>query len=75
MPEYTQFEGENSSVCITFDKTLEKSISVNYTLANIMVSGEPAWSVLVHSSPLYTLVFQLSMQLHSLCTIVLHNIH
>ena len=40
MKEYILVEGDTSSVCVTYNKVLEKSISVNYTLMNAMVAGE-----------------------------------
>ncbi len=34
--EYVLVEGENTTVCVTFDRKLEKSILVDYTLASIL---------------------------------------
>lgn len=39
MRNYVMVEGEAASVCITYDKTLEKSIAVKYSMADVMLFG------------------------------------
>ena len=39
-PEYRLVEGENTTVCVTLEGTLEKSVMVNYTLIDVTASGE-----------------------------------
>ena len=36
-PTYTISEGSSTSVCLTFDRKLEKSISLNYTLEALAI--------------------------------------
>ena len=39
-PEYTIEEGSSIPVCLILDRTLEKSVSINYTLAALMTFGK-----------------------------------
>ena len=39
-PDYRLVEGEDTTVCVTIEGTLEKSVMVNYTLTDVTASGE-----------------------------------
>lgn len=39
MQNYLMAEGEPSSVCVTYDKTLEKPIAVDFSMADVATFG------------------------------------
>lgn len=46
MADYVLTEDSTSTLCVTFNKVLEKNISVEYSLTNEMISGKPKFVVL-----------------------------
>ena len=61
--EYTLVEGELTAVCVTFDKNLEKTISLDYLLQNLTGKSSLAAN--------YNLMFKL---LNVQTTMSLHNL-